>query len=79
MVVRPSRRPPDRSWVGTTLSSVAVLLGVSGVLTLISIPSSPGEWAVVTAVSAVIAAIRIALEEVWERLTRKRRQYRNTG
>jgi len=76
-------RHRSRSGVQNVMALLVVLVvlaAAAGLEVLVfASPISPVDWAVLTAINVVVTAIGLALSLLWKRLTRKRRQYRNTG
>jgi hypothetical protein len=64
-----------------TLPGFFVLyIALAGLEVLVySAPISPVDWAVLTAGYATLTAVGWSLSALWRHITRKRRQYRNTG
>lgn len=66
--------------VVTLLGLFVIFIALAGLEVLIlSAPISPFDWVVLTAGYATLTAVGWSVSALWRRMTRKRRQYRNTG
>lgn len=62
------------------LVGFGALVVITAVTVVLSVaPAPPMDLAVITALVVAIELIGIALNLVWRRITRTRRQYRNSG
>ena len=78
MVTRPPRK--GASPVVATLAGLVVLaVGTALTVVVFAAPGSPGDLAVVWCLVVAATVLGWAVTWLWRRITRKRRQYRNSG
>jgi hypothetical protein len=79
--VRPVRRPKETSRVVSALFLLGFLTAGQTVTVLFTWgwPDSLAQWAVLTGILVAGDVTVLGVQALWERATRKRRQYRNTG
>ena len=65
--------------VATLAGFVALMIIAAITVVLFVAPASPSDLALIWSIWVVIGVIGWALNLLWKRMTRKRRQYRNSG
>ena len=78
MVTRAPRREGSRV-LSLLVGFVVLVITTALYVAVFAAPVTPSDLVVITALLVTVTVIGWALTMLWQRITRKRRQYRNSG